>query len=194
MLFCLGLPDGGANNRTTAAILADECASFIFHTLKPQLCWAGGRFVPWIICWMDSVPEEKPTFVKAFRRTGPELTVQARPAEGVGHRAPPSFPERRNEEGTTMGARIKECGYLYLRLCYPQKYKWTVTALLCYSSSRSMRNCMNISTTSWPTMAIAKATRHSRYNPGCAFSQRLSHAPIGQRLEGSLDSFGVSRF
>jgi hypothetical protein len=43
-------------------------------------------------------------------------------------------------------------------------------------------------------MRVAKATRHSRYNPGCVFRLELSSAPIGQRLEGNLDSLGVSRF
>src|SRR5262245_35997601 len=78
-----------------------------------------------------------------------------------------------------------------------QKYKWTVTALCDIHHSRSMRNCINISTTSWPSMSVAKVPHlrdHSRYNPGCAFSLRLSRATIGQRPEGNLDRLGVSRF
>ena len=60
--------------------------------------------------------------------------------------------------------------------------------------ARSMKTCTNISTTSWPTMSVAKATRHSRYNPGCAFSLGLSMATLGQQPEGNLDRLGVGRF
>jgi hypothetical protein len=42
-------------------------------------------------------------------------------------------------------------------------------------------------------MKVAKATRHSRYNPGYVLSLGLSTATIGQRPEGNLDRLGVSR-
>ena len=59
--------------------------------------------------------------------------------------------------------------------------------------TRSMKTCLNISATSWPTMRVAKATRHGRDNRGCAFGLGLSLVPIGQKLEGYLDRLGVSR-
>ena len=42
-------------------------------------------------------------------------------------------------------------------------------------------------------MSVAKATRHSRYNPGRVFGLGLSTATIGQQPEGNLDRLGVSR-
>jgi len=76
---------------------------------------------------------------------------------------------------------------------YSSEYNLTVTMLLWYSSSRSMKTCLNISTTSWPTMSVAKATRHSRLSQGCVFSLGLSIAYSGQNPETNLDRLTVSR-
>jgi hypothetical protein len=71
--------------------------------------------------------------------------------------------------------------------------KLDVTCHMSYSSSRSMRTCMNISTVIWPTTSIAKATRHSRLSQGCAFSLGLSRSYKGQVPETNLDTPEVSR-
>ena len=76
---------------------------------------------------------------------------------------------------------------------YSSEYNLTVTMLLWYSSSCSMKTCLNISTTSWPTMSVAKATRHSRLSQGCVFSLGLSIAYSGQKPETNLDRLTVSR-
>jgi hypothetical protein len=78
---------------------------------------------------------------------------------------------------------------------YPQdtlKNYLRVTDSVCYTSLRSMKTCLNISATNRPTMTVAKATRHSRYNQGYVFSLGLSSA-IGQGTEGNLDRLAVSR-
>lgn len=59
--------------------------------------------------------------------------------------------------------------------------------------SRSMKTCLNISVTSWPTMPVAQATRHSRTIRGYVFSLGLSLASIGKQPEGNLDGHGVGR-
>jgi hypothetical protein len=59
--------------------------------------------------------------------------------------------------------------------------------------ARSMRNCMNISTVIWPTMSVAKATRHSRLSQGCVFSLGLSTSYQGQLPETNLDNPEVGR-
>jgi hypothetical protein len=59
--------------------------------------------------------------------------------------------------------------------------------------TRSMKTCLDILATVWPTMRVAKAARHGRYNPGRMFGLGLSLAPIGQKLEGYVDRPGVSR-
>lgn len=58
-----------------------------------------------------------------------------------------------------------------------------------------MKTRMKITAKIWPTMSVAKATRHSRLNPGCAFSLGLSgsYAYGGQRAVAGLDSLEVSR-
>jgi hypothetical protein len=56
-----------------------------------------------------------------------------------------------------------------------------------------MKTCLDILATVWPTMRVAKAARHGRYNPGRMFGLGLSLAPIGQKLEGYVDRPGVSR-
>lgn len=57
-----------------------------------------------------------------------------------------------------------------------------------------MKTCTNISTVNWPAMAVAKAVRHSQYDPGYAFGLVLSTSAIGQRLEGyNTDGTIVSR-
>ena len=76
------------------------------------------------------------------------------------------------------------------QLLFRKSYK---PARVLIVSTVSMKTCTNISTRSWPTTKVAKATRHSRYNPGCAFSLGLSTATIGQQPEGNLDRLGVSR-
>ena len=43
-----------------------------------------------------------------------------------------------------------------------------------------MKICMNIATVIWPTMSVAKATRHSRLNQGWVFSLGLSRSYRGQ--------------
>jgi hypothetical protein len=73
------------------------------------------------------------------------------------------------------------------------KENLTVTILVWYSSSCSMKTCLNISTTSWPTMSVAKATRHSRLSQGCVFSLGLSIAYSRQKPETNLDRLTVSR-
>jgi len=40
---------------------------------------------------------------------------------------------------------------------------------------------MNIAAMIWPTMSVAKATRHSRLSPGYVFSLGLSRSYRGQR-------------
>jgi len=59
--------------------------------------------------------------------------------------------------------------------------------------ARSMRTCMNISVTSWPTMSVAQATRHSRLSQGCVFSLGLSRSYKGQAPETNLDNPEVGR-
>ena len=59
--------------------------------------------------------------------------------------------------------------------------------------SRSMRTCTYISTVIWPTMSVAKATRHSRLSQGCVFSLGLSRLYQGQAPETNLDNPEVSR-
>jgi hypothetical protein len=56
-----------------------------------------------------------------------------------------------------------------------------------------MKTCINISAKSWPTMPVAKATRHSRLSQGCVFSLGLSIAYSGQNSETNLDRLTVSR-
>ena len=46
---------------------------------------------------------------------------------------------------------------------------------------------------SWPTLAVAKATRHSRLSQGCAFSLGLSRWYGGNNPETILDNLEVSR-
>jgi hypothetical protein len=60
-------------------------------------------------------------------------------------------------------------------------------------SLRSMKTCLNISATNWPTMPVAKATRHSQVTQGYVFSLGLSLASIGKQPEGNLDRHGVGR-
>jgi hypothetical protein len=57
----------------------------------------------------------------------------------------------------------------------------------------SMKTCLNISATDWPTMPVARATRHSRYNQGYVFSLGLSAPSIEKQTEGNLDRLAVSR-
>ncbi len=73
------------------------------------------------------------------------------------------------------------------------KYYLRVTDSMCYTLIRSMKTCLNISVTSWPTMPVAQATRHSRSTPGYMFSLGLSLASIGKQPEGNLERPGVSR-
>ena len=73
------------------------------------------------------------------------------------------------------------------------KYYLRVTDSMCYTSLRSMKTCLNISVTSWPTMPVAQATRHSRITRGYVFSLGLSLASIGKQPEGNLDRLMVSR-
>ncbi len=72
-------------------------------------------------------------------------------------------------------------------------YKLAVSRFDVKTYARSMKTCMNITVTIWPTMSVAKATRHSRLNLGCAFSLGLSRSYRGQRPEASLDNLEVSR-
>ena len=92
-------------------------------------------------------------------------------------------------------SRIKQFGYLNSRFRAPTKYKLNVTFSRDIRLIRSMKTCLNISATSWPTMRAPKTVgaRHSRYNRGCAFRLGLSMAPFGQTPEGNLDGLGVSR-
>src|SRR5262249_53580740 len=71
--------------------------------------------------------------------------------------------------------------------------KFNVTYHMGYSSSRSMRTCKYISTVIWPTMSVAKATRHSRLSQGCVFSLGLSRSYKGQAPEANSDNPEVSR-
>ena len=73
------------------------------------------------------------------------------------------------------------------------KYCLHVTSDMCYTSLSSMKTCLNISATSWPTMTVAKATRHSRYTRGYVFSLGLSLASIGKQPEGNMDRHGAGR-
>ena len=57
-----------------------------------------------------------------------------------------------------------------------------------------MKTCMNISATIWPTLSVAKATRHSWLKQGCVFSHRLSMSYGGYKLETILDNPEVSRY
>ena len=75
-----------------------------------------------------------------------------------------------------------------------EKFQTIIHPAVVKQAGIGMKTCINISATSWPTMSVAKATRHSRYNPGCAFSQRLSLATIGQGPEVNVDDLGGSRF
>ena len=59
--------------------------------------------------------------------------------------------------------------------------------------TRSMRTCTYILTVIWPTMSVAKATRHSRLSQGCVFSLGLSRSYQGQAPETNLDNPEVSR-
>jgi hypothetical protein len=56
-----------------------------------------------------------------------------------------------------------------------------------------MKTCVNISAMSWPTMKVAKATRHSRYNPGYVSRLGLATVAIGHKPEVTLVVPGVSR-
>jgi len=55
----------------------------------------------------------------------------------------------------------------------------------------SMKTCANILTVSWPTMPVAKATRHGQFNEGYVSNKVLS--AIGHALGGNLDGLIVSR-
>ena len=60
--------------------------------------------------------------------------------------------------------------------------------------ARSMRICMNISVTSWPTMSVPQCgTRHSRLSQACVFGLGLSRSLKGQAPETNLDNPEVSR-
>ena len=71
--------------------------------------------------------------------------------------------------------------------------QFDVTYHMSYSSSLSMRTCAYISTVIWPTMSVAKATRHSRLSQGCVFSLGLSSSYKGTAPETNLDNPEVSR-
>jgi len=58
--------------------------------------------------------------------------------------------------------------------------------------SRSMKTCMNISATIWPTMTVAKATRLSRLSQGCVFGLGLSRGHRSDNYEANLDKPEVS--
>ncbi len=64
-----------------------------------------------------------------------------------------------------------------------------------YCLARSMKTCLNISATCWPAMPVAKATRHSRNNPGPKVNLGYSRSitAVGQRTEGNWDYPEVSR-
>jgi hypothetical protein len=68
-----------------------------------------------------------------------------------------------------------------------------VTFSIHYTSQPLMQTCMNISTTSWPTMSVAQATRHTRLSQGCMFSLGQSKEYPGATLETNLDKPEVSR-
>ena len=94
---------------------------------------------------------------------------------------------------------INPSGYFISRFAYPLKYKLPVTDNVCYTSGTFDENLHQhisheLADDARPAGRDAKATRHSRYNPGCAFRLGLSSAPIGQEPGGSLDRLGVSRF
>lgn len=55
-----------------------------------------------------------------------------------------------------------------------------------------MRNHINITTQIWPTLAVAKAARHSRFNQGCVFNLGLSKSYGGNMPEVRLDKLEVS--
>ena len=77
--------------------------------------------------------------------------------------------------------------------------------LVCYLFPRSMKYRMNITTPIWPTLSVAKATRHDRPGVGCEvgcelirevgsmFSLGLSRSHRGQRFEVSLGKLEVGR-
>ena len=79
------------------------------------------------------------------------------------------------------------------QICASSNNKWTVTVLDVTDNAHSMKTCTNISTTSWPTMSVAKATRHSRLSQGCVFSLGLSTSYQGQLPETNLDNPEVGR-
>jgi hypothetical protein len=79
------------------------------------------------------------------------------------------------------------------RFVLGSNYKWTATVLDVKCNARSMRICMNISTVIWPTMSVAKATRHSRLSQGCVFNLGLSTSYQGQLPETNLDNPEVGR-
>ena len=56
-----------------------------------------------------------------------------------------------------------------------------------------MKTCLNISTMSWLTMPVAKATRHCRLNQGYVFNLGLSVATIGNYPTVNSDRLNVSR-
>lgn len=72
-------------------------------------------------------------------------------------------------------------------------YQWTATVLDVTGNARSMKTCTNISTTSWPKMSVAQATRHSRLSQGCVFNLGLSTSHQGQLPETNLDNPEVGR-
>ena len=89
---------------------------------------------------------------------------------------------------------IMQYGYLNSRYRTPTRYKLNKPCSHVNHYPRSMKTCRNITTEIWPTMSVAKATRHSRLNPGCAFSLGLSTSSYcGQVRETSLDNQEVSR-
>ena len=69
----------------------------------------------------------------------------------------------------------------------------TVTVVIWYLYARSMKTCLHLSTMSWPTMSVAKATRHDRYNQGYVFNLGSSNKAIGQYTEANLDGTDVGR-
>ena len=59
--------------------------------------------------------------------------------------------------------------------------------------ARSMKTCMNISVSIWPSASVAKATRQALTSRGHMFRLGLSRAYCGQKPEGNWDRGKVSR-
>ena len=93
--------------------------------------------------------------------------------------------------GKLLRAARHECGPQVAAKFLAKEFD--VSCHMSYSSSRSMRTCTYISTVIWPTMSVARATRHSRLSRGCVFSLGLSRSYKGQSPETNLDNPEVSR-